>query len=283
MLQLFLEQEEIPWDALIYIIGHINYGGRVTDDNDRICLIKTLIKYCSVEALKDGYKFSNSGIYFAPNDGPLSIYNNYIDSLPLQDNPEVFGLHGNANINYMSQESFRNIETILSIQPRLISGAGKMTPDEIVIQKAKDLLEELPEPLDKKDGLKELFIANEQGLIPSLSTVLLQEIAKFNRLLVVIKKSLIDIELAIRGFIVMSDTLDKMYLKVQNNQVPDNWSKVAYPSLKPLSSWFKDLIERVKFMEDWMCNGNPNSYWLPGMFFPQGFMTGVLQTHARKT
>jgi len=28
--------------------------------------------------------------------------------------------------------------------------------------------------------------------------------------------------------------------------------------------------------------GNPNCYWLPGMFFPQGFMTGVLQTHARK-
>lgn len=65
---------------------------------------------------------------------------------------------------------------------------------------------------------------------------------KFNRLLRVMKQSLIDIDLAIRGFIVMSETLDKMYLKMQNNQVPDNWTKVAYPSLKPLSSWFKDLI-----------------------------------------
>jgi len=35
-------------------------------------------------------------------------------------------------------------------------------------------------------------------------------------------------------------------------------------------------------MYDWLMEGNPNSYWLSGMIFPQGFMTGVLQTHARK-
>lgn len=58
--------------------------------------------------------------------------------------------------------------------------------------------------------------------------------------------------------------------------------KVSYPSLKPLSSWFADLILRVEFIEGWMKNGNPTSYCLPYMFFPQGFMTGVLQTHARQ-
>ena len=62
-----------------------------------------------------------------------------------------------------------------------------------------------------------MFIKNSEGLIPSLSTVLVQEMEKFNRLLSVMKRSLIDIDLAINGFIVMSETLDEMYLKFTNN------------------------------------------------------------------
>jgi dynein heavy chain len=101
MLKIFLdEQEDIPWDALLYVTGHINYGGRVTDDWDRRCLISLLRQYSNNDILEDGYKFSESGIYFAPTNGSLDVYRNYIDTLPLIDNPEVFGLHENANITY---------------------------------------------------------------------------------------------------------------------------------------------------------------------------------------
>jgi len=131
----------------------------------------------------------------------------------------------------------RVVETILSIQPRLSGAGGGLTPDQIVLAKAKDLSERLPAVLDKDEGLKELFQANSQGIIPSLSTVLLQEMEKFNRLLAKMRRSLVDIDLAIQGFIVMSEELDSMYLKLQMNQVPDNWAKVSYPSLKPLASW----------------------------------------------
>ena len=172
MLRLFLEQDEVPWDALLFVTGHINYGGRVTDDNDRRCLISVLEKYCSVECLKDGYKYTPSGLYYAPSDGPIATYRDYIDTLPINDNPEIFGLHDNANITFQAAESQRIIETILSIQPRVAQAAGGMTPDEIVLEKAKGFLDALPEPLNLKDGLKELFIRDEQGLIPSLSTVL---------------------------------------------------------------------------------------------------------------
>lgn len=96
------------------------------------------------------------------------------------------------------------------------------------------------------------------------------------------KQSLIDIDLAINGFIVMSEVLDEMYLRFTNNQVPNNWTKVGYLSLKPLSSWFKDLLDRVTFMRGWLNEGNPHCYWFSAFFFPHGFMTGILQTHARR-
>lgn len=58
-LAMFLEeQEEIPWDALLYVTGHINYGGRVTDDWDRVCLISILKKYYNQDILEDGYMLS---------------------------------------------------------------------------------------------------------------------------------------------------------------------------------------------------------------------------------
>ena len=79
----------------------------------------------------------------------------------------------------------------------------------------------------------------------------------------------------------MSSTLDSMFTSLQNGQVPANWAKVAYPSLKPLASWFTDMVKRVEFMTNWLVNGNPSSYWISGLYFPQGFLTGVLQTHAR--
>ena len=101
MLKIFLdEQEEIPWDAMLYVTGHINYGGRVTDDWDRRCLLTLLKKYSNPDILEDGFKFSDSGLYFAPTNGTIDNYIEYIDSLPLVENPEVFGLHENANITF---------------------------------------------------------------------------------------------------------------------------------------------------------------------------------------
>ena len=49
-----------------------------------------------------------------------------------------------------------------------------------------------------------------------------------------------------------------------------------------LASWIKDLAERVEFMRNWLKFGHPSCYWLSGFFFPHGFMTGTLQTYARK-
>jgi dynein heavy chain len=191
-------------------------------------------------------------------------------------------MHPNTNINFQLQESDRIVTTVMSIQPRVATAAGGKSPDELIIEKCNDIQEQLPQLLDKSLGKKEMFKTDAKGLIPSLSTVLTQEIERFNKLLKVMGSTLVDLVKAIQGFIVMSEELDTMYNALTNGVVPPNWEKVAYPSLKPFATWFLDLIERVKFMESWLMNGEPPCFWMSGFFFPQGFMTGVLQTHARK-
>jgi len=116
----------------------------------------------------------------------------------------------------------------------------------------------------------------------SLGTVLIQEMARFNKLLSVMASSLADLQRAIRGEVLLSEELDRMYTALLNNMVPPNWEAAAYPSLKPLASWVKDLHARIAFMRGWLKGGPPTAFWLSGFFFPQGFLTGALQNHARK-
>ena len=88
---------------------------------------------------------------------------------------------------------------------------------------------------------------------------------------------------AIKGLVVMSADLEVMHACFLFQQVPPPWEKAAYPSLKPLGSWVSDLIQRLATIDAWLRKGPPPAFWLSGFFFPQGFMTGALQVHSRKT
>ena len=49
----------------------------------------------------------------------------YIKSLPINDNPEIFGLHDNANITFAQTETFNCLEALLRLQPKSSSGGGQ--------------------------------------------------------------------------------------------------------------------------------------------------------------
>lgn len=115
----------------------------------------------------------------------------------------------------------------------------------------------------------------------SLGTFCHQEVERFNILLNIMRKSLIMLDQAIVGTVVMSLELEMMYNNFLDGKVPTSWVKWAFPSLKPLNSWMEDLLERVTFMKKWVERGPPSAFWLPAFFFPQGFKTAALQMHAR--
>ena len=101
MLRNFLiDAEEIPWDAMKYMTGQINYGGRVTDDWDRVLLLKVLERFYTDDILVENYRFSHSGNYYVPTHSHVFELKGYIETLSLTEEPEVFGMHQNANIAY---------------------------------------------------------------------------------------------------------------------------------------------------------------------------------------
>ena len=56
----------------------------------------------------------------------------------------------------------------------------------------------------------------------------------------------------------------------------------AYPSLKPLASWTRDLCQRMEQFACWATTAHPPVlFWLSGFTFPTGFLTAVLQASAR--
>mgnify|MGYP001170437543 CR=1 FL=1 len=245
-----------------------------------LCILKAF--YCE-EILGEGYQFANdSDTYHAPPSGDLDSYRQYVASLPFADSVGLFGMHANAKITFEKQESDKLLATITDIQPALGGGGSGGSAEDVVSSLAQQLLGQTPELMDRKNAGEGVFSPNEKGELNSIQIVLMHEMGRFNRLLKRMKTSLQDLGKAIKGLVVMSSELDAMFGSMLKNQVPTLWSKVAYPSLKPLSGWMKDLLIRVEFFSGWLTRGQPMCFNLPAFFFQQGFMTGILQMHARR-
>jgi len=277
------EQPHIPYTALRYLVAEINYGGRVTDDKDVRLIIAILAKYFTPEVMEPHYLYSSGNIYENPDQNTLDDVKEYINKLPLDDDPQVFGLHPNADITFQQKTVREFRETLIVIHPRASGGTAGKSPDEIASSIASDIESRLPMRMDTKRAHPSTFAITDSGAMNSLGVFLAQEISRFNALLSVMQKSLGLLQKAIRGDVVMSLELEKMYNCFLIQKVPQNWQSVAYPSLRPLASWVRDLIKRVEFINEWLVSGPRPSYWLSAFFFPQGFMTAALQTYARKT
>ena len=82
----------------------------------------------------------------------------------------------------------------------------------------------------------------------SMNTVLQQELIRFNKLITVVRNSLINVAKAIDGLLVFSSDLEQVYGAIFDNKIPETWKKVSYPSMKPLGSYMNDVVERLSFM-----------------------------------
>lgn len=125
-LQIFIDEypDKTPFTALKYLTGECNYGGRVTEKLDRRTLENILNDYYCEAILEDGYKFSPSGIYYAPSHCDYEKYIEFCKGLPQFPEPEIFGFHANAAITKNLNETDTTLNAILLTQAQAGGGGG---------------------------------------------------------------------------------------------------------------------------------------------------------------
>ncbi|CAD7943415.1 unnamed protein product [Amoebophrya sp. A25] len=276
----FINQyEEVPIKVLLFLGASINYGGRVTDAQDKRLITCILGKYINKEVLdNEDYKFSDSGLYYAPLYDSMEEYVEYIRNLPLAPSPEAFDMDENCAISTAEGEALALLAGIVSVYAKSGSGAAGRSKEDVMEEVAKQVLDRIPGLFDIDFVEKKYPTQYEE----SMNTVLKQEAIRYNKLLSVMHKAIPTFRKALKGLVVMSSELEQMGNEMFLNQVPTMWGDKGFLSLKPLSAWQLDLTARLDFLTDWLQNSKPPIFWVSGFFFPQAFLTGALQNHARK-
>ncbi|XP_078698147.1 dynein axonemal heavy chain 5-like [Branchiostoma floridae x Branchiostoma belcheri] len=265
----------VSWKTVHYMIGEVNYGGRVTDDYDKRFLNTLARVWFGEHMFQEKFKFYTG--YIIPKCRTLEEYRTQIEGMSLVDSPEVFGLHPNADITYQTNMANMVLNTIMNIQPKDSGGGGGETRETVVARQATEMLEKLPPdfiPHEVKDRLQKM------GALSPMNIFLRQEIDRMQRVITLVRSTLKDLKLAIDGTIIMSENLRDALDNIYDARVPGAWKKISWESAT-LGFWFTDLLERNAQFSSWLFDGRPNQFWMTGFFNPQGFLTAMRQEITR--
>jgi len=113
--------EKVPYDDLKYIYGEIMYGGHITDNWDRRTN-NTYLKVLIRPEILNGMQLTLAPGFKSPDPQKFDreAYRKYIEEKLPTEIPQMFGLHPNAEINYLTTQS----ETIFKQIQQMSGGAG---------------------------------------------------------------------------------------------------------------------------------------------------------------
>ncbi|EAY21612.1 Dynein heavy chain family protein [Trichomonas vaginalis G3] len=276
-LKIFLGEStdgEVPFEALSYVIGELNYGGRVTDRWDRRLLLSLLGRYFSPEVNQPNFSFGER--YKAPHyRGSLSELLQIISEWPVVTAGVDVGLSKNASTIIARNEALSIFSSLIEVQSTLVAATDSISEEQFAINLVESLISDVPKPFNIFQ-FKKKFPADEM-----MTTVLLHEIVLYNNLIEVISESLQAMRNGLKGLIMIDERLETLNKRLLANKVPEEWLEKSFPSILNLRAYMADLKQRVAFLDNWVRMGAPVVYRLGAFFHPEEFLTAILQLYAR--
>uniref|UniRef100_A0A8D3BSR6 AAA+ ATPase domain-containing protein n=1 Tax=Scophthalmus maximus TaxID=52904 RepID=A0A8D3BSR6_SCOMX len=268
---------QVPWEDLRYLFGEIMYGGHITDDWDRRLCRTYLEEY--MQPNQFDRKLSLAPGLFVPSNLDYQGYHDFIDEMLPHESPVHYGLHPNAEIEFLTVTSDNLFHTLLELQsPDAVMGEGA---SQTLEEKVKTVLDEVLEKLPEKYNMSD--ITSKTAERSPYILVCFQECERMNTLISEIRRSLKELDLGLKGELAISSEMEKLQTALFFDDVPDTWTKLAYPSIYSLAIWYNDVLQRCKELDSWTQDLSlPSVIWLSGLFNPQSFLTAVMQSLARK-
>lgn len=200
----------------------------------------------------------------------LEEYLASIEEIPLFTNPNVFGLHTNAEIIYFTNYAKNLWFELLKMSTSDGGAEGGGDKDSYIREVASEIQNKLPEVFD-------VYNIKKKFDVPSpTQVVLLQELDHFNNLLTRMNKTLSDLKKALDGVIGMSQELESLSTSMFNGYVPASWLKLAPMSLKNLVSWIEHFHNRHAQYKEWDEVAEPKVMWLSGLHTPESYLTALI-------
>ena len=235
------------------MIAEAQYGGKITDDMDRRLFKAYTEAWVGPHALEEGFTFNpESEIqpipgdfqYRIPVDKEVSKLRDYASQFPDIDNPEIYGMHPNADLTFRRKEAASLLQTLGDTQPKEGGGGGGMSREDLVYEKAGELLDKMPSYFQSETYMRQ--IRKQGGLEIPMNVFLFQEVSRFQKIMKLVGEDLQSFRLAIKGEVTMTLAIAGAINEIYEAKVPKSW---VFTITNTLFSWMLPNRIVVQFHE----------------------------------
>merc|ERR1712048_330983 len=185
----------------------------------------------------------------------VQAYRDYAGTFPHIDSPEVIGLHPNADLTFRLKEVREMLDTLGNTKPKGGGGGSAGSRDKLVSDKAASLLEKCPPDFVPENYLQRIKAMG--GIDIPLNIFLYQEIQRVQDVIGMVRRTLVDLRLAIKGEVVMTEELVNAISSIFDARPPKNWVETVGGDefswyLPTLGLWYSSLLERFGQYRKWL-------------------------------